>query len=351
MTDTNSDRSLFAKEKSFLNFTLDNESGIAAPFNMELEDGVDISIVETGVLSVVPANSRTSPGRKSIVISCGVHGNETAPIEIVDNIVRSILNGKLTVRHRILFLIGNPIAINKGKRFDIENLNRLFNNKHAEKNHHEANRARLLENSVKDFFASASTDSEKLHYDLHTAIRGSQHKQFVVCPFPDGRPWNRSQLEFFLASGINTVLLGHRPAGTFSYYSSHNFQAHAFTVELGSVKPFGENNMAEFEAFSDSLKNLISGRPMPTRPYRNEDFNLFRVKDELNKQSDAFRLNIAEDVKNFTEFKKGFRLADDEDGGYVIQSDGDAIVFPNANVPVGQRAGLIIERATLDSAR
>jgi succinylglutamate desuccinylase len=105
--------------------------------------------------------------------------------------------------------------------------------------------------------------------------------------------------------------------------------------------------MQEFAAIRKNLAALISGEAVETRPFNNKDFNLFRVKTELIKKSEDFKLNIADNVENFTEFKHGFVLAEDSQGNYVVEQDGEAIVFPNASVPVGQRAGLIVIRTEI----
>ena len=61
--------------------------------------------------------SRPSPGviafepkvktDKSIVISVGVHGNETAPIEIVSRLINALLIGKQRLKVRLLVIVGN----------------------------------------------------------------------------------------------------------------------------------------------------------------------------------------------------------------------------------------------------
>ncbi len=332
----------FLIEKGLLELTRANESGFEQQEPIKTKENLTIQLLDTGVLVVEP----DTPNDSDLIISSGVHGNETAPIEMVDELVKKIINGSLKVRARTLFIIGNAVAMNQSERFVIENMNRLFNGKHQGKDHHEAERAKKLENYVTDFFNKRS-DARRFHYDLHTAIRGSKYKKFAIYPFPDGRDWDKHQLEFFLASGVNTVLLGHQPSGTFSYFSSHQFSAHAFTVELGKVKPFGENNMQEFSAMMQNLERLIQGETIPTQPFNNSDFNLFQVKDELVKQSDNFKLNIADDVENFTDFEEGFVLTEDIDGGYTVQKTGEAIVFPNAKIPNGQRAGLVVEKTQL----
>ncbi len=344
MSDLARCRQLIQQQHQFLQLTAENEQTIDGPIEFELADGTQVALIDTGILRIEPKQSSGI----DMVISSGVHGNETAPIEIVDAIARDILNGQLACRNRLLLIIGNPVAMNISQRFKGENLNRLFNGKHGNESHYEAKRAAQLEQQVTDFFESSQSESHKIHYDLHTAIRGSKHKKFAIYPYPDGRDWNKSQLQFLLASDINTILLGHQPSGTFSYFSSHKFKADAFTIELGQVKPFGENDMAEFSAIDANLRTLIRGEEVETQAFDNSDFNLFKVKDEILKQAEqGFSLNIADDLQNFSTFNKGYQLTNDAGGGYLIKADGDAIVFPNAKVPVGQRVGLIVAKTTV----
>ncbi|PWK41914.1 succinylglutamate desuccinylase [Pleionea mediterranea] len=339
------------KQKGFLQLTRENEQSIEKQPPITTTKNTSIQLLDTGVLLVEPSDYNGT----DLVISSGVHGNETAPIEIVDKLVEKIINEKLTVSSRVLFIIGNPVAMNQSQRFDVENMNRLFNGKHQDKDHHEAKRAERLEHYVSEFYNTrassgsvSGTDSvTRLHYDLHTAIRPSKYKKFAIYPFPDGKPWDKSQLEFFLSSDINTILLGHQPAGTFSYFTSHQFNAHGFTVELGKVKPFGENDPQDFTHITRNLERLIEGKPVDTKTFDNQDFNLFQVKHELLKQSESFKLNISQDVENFTSFEQGYQLTDDADGGYQVEATGEAIVFPNENVPVGQRAGLVVVKTRL----
>ena len=90
-----------------------------------MNNGVTLSIWD-GVL-----NYATKAREKDIVLSCAVHGNETAPIEICRDIIHDITTEKQTVAHRTLFLIANPASINKGERFVEENMNRLFSGAHS----------------------------------------------------------------------------------------------------------------------------------------------------------------------------------------------------------------------------
>ncbi len=327
--------------RSFLKLTREHPCALAESQQAQLGK-LTLILKDSGVLQIEPEK----PGAFDIIISSGIHGNETAPIEICDLLVNQVLSGKLEVNNRILFIIGNPDAMNSGKRFEVENLNRLFCNKHAGKSHPEAKRAAKLEQYTEQFYTANNNPSiERCHFDLHTAIRASKHEKFAIYPYQDGADWKNEYLNFFKNSAIHTILLAHQPAGTFSYFSSNRFQANAFTVELGQVKPFGENNMASFSKITENLRLLISDSYAHQKKFENEGLNLFRVVDEVIRQSDqGFQLNISADLANFSEFPIGFQLTNDDNNSYQIKSEHHGIVFPNAQVPKGQRVALIVEK-------
>jgi len=62
----------------------------------------------------------------------------------------------------------------------------------------------------------------------------------------------------------------------------------------------------------------------------------------IDKRSADFVLHFADNIPNFTGFKKGTLLATDGDVEYRTLEEGEAIVFPNSNVALGQRALLTV---------
>lgn len=330
----------FVKSGNFLEMTRQFEQAINYKLSFEL-DTAHISLLDTGVLLVEPKDNKNVG--KAIVISSGIHGNETAPIEIVNQLVQEIVLGETIVHNRVLFIIGNPVAMNLSQRFELENLNRLFCGKHQDiAPCYERERAEKLESVVSEFFLQSAEGNERLHYDLHTAIRSSKYQKFAIYPYQDGKAWNEEQLRFLHNSGIDAVLLGHAPSGTFSYFSSANFNAHAFTVELGKVMPFGQNDMVSFQKMTNNLRALIQNQPVDSYDQKEDSLKVFEVVGDLVKESDEFVLNIADDVSNFTDFPVGTLLATDGRAQYYTTKVGESIVFPNANVANGQRAGLIV---------
>jgi len=307
-----------------------------------------VTLLDTGVLLVEPDNLISDiNARKNIIVSSGIHGNETAPIEIVQQLVSEIITAKTQVQQRTLFIIGNPVSMNISKRFEIENLNRLFCGKYQFIDDcYEKTRAKSLESYVASFF-NQQQNITNIHYDLHTAIRASKHEKFAIYPYQGDKPWSKEQLSFMHYCGVSTILFGHGPTGTFSYFSSANYNAHAFTIELGKVKAFGENDMTSFAAMTNGLRELISQTDYRIPAFDNDKLTLFKALGDITKETDDFTLYVADDVRNFTDYPVGTLLALDSGKEYRTKEEGESIIFPNANVGNGQRAALMVIPTTL----
>lgn len=321
---------------TFVEFSLANCEQQDLTAQAEVVGICRVEMWENGVLYFEPVAGRDTAA--SILISCGVHGNETAPIELVDNLVSDLLNGSISLSQRLLVVFANPCAARQQVRFIDDNLNRLFCGGKAETEHGiEAKRAALIENLTQQFFNSAH--GSRFHYDLHTAIRGSQHEKFAVYPFLHDRDHAAGQLGFLEHCGIEAVLLSHKPATTYSYYTSNSYQADAFTVELGRVHPFGDNDLGKYIDLMSGLHELLEGSEDFTRQPRK--LRIYAVVAEVIKRSPDIQFSFSADTKNFTAYEKGQVLVIDGDYRYTIENDGDCIIFPHKDVPVGHRALLV----------
>ena len=336
---------MLKNQGNFLSLSRTQPSLFLTSFYFFIDEHTQANVLAEGIISFEPvANSD-----KDIVLSCGVHGNETAPIEICDDLVKDILVGKIVVKQRVLFLFGNLPSMDIAQRFVEENMNRLFSGEHqnvatGQQINDERRRAKQLEEAVKHFYLSIESEKgrSRFHYDLHTAIRASKNDKFAVYPFQNGKPWDKYQLQILLACGVNTILLSGSPTTTFSYYSVNEFNAQAFTVELGKVMPFGQNNMDNFSDIVSTLTQLICGDELVLKNYNAADFLIYKVNQVINKQQADFALNFALDAPNFSDFPKDHLLACEIGCEYRAQFEGEAIVFPNADVDIGQRALLTV---------
>ena len=291
-----------------------------------------------GALEVRPQAERDSG--LDLLLSAGIHGNETAPIELLDALIRAVARDELQPRARLLFLFGNPEAIRRGERYIEQDVNRLFNGRHEQSSGFEAMRACELERLAAIFFKPEGRT--RLHYDLHTAIRGSRIEQFALYPWKEGREHSRVELARLRAAGMQAVLLQSKPAITFSAYTYEQLGAEAFTLELGKARPFGQNEQVDLSRLEACLRGLIEGTEEPVAPQGLDGLALFNVSREIIKASDDFRLHLPADVENFSELPKGFLLAEDGSTRWVVDEQDARIIFPNPKVRNGLRAGIVI---------
>ncbi|NMH63922.1 succinylglutamate desuccinylase [Shewanella salipaludis] len=331
--------------KDFLALTLANPEQLDQPLSFALGQHTRVDIWDTGVIVFEPKERQ----RKDIILSSGVHGNETAPIELCNRLIAELLSEKIIAKQRVMFLFGNPDAINNGTRIVEENMNRLFSGAHSTGPglvNPERVRAKKLEAYVARFFNDSQAGCQRIHYDLHTAIRASKHEKFAIYPYTPDRAYSAEQIMFLAASGVDTVLFHHEPTTTFSYASANLYGADAFTIELGKVYPMGQNDMTRFVATYEMLSRLICDRPLELARFDATQVNLYQVCRVINKQHEDFEFTFADDVENFRAFPKGYVLARDGGQEIKVEHDSEAIVFPNAKVPVGQRTVICLIPAT-----
>ena len=303
--------------------------------------GVRLHWLAEGALEVTPAPG-TDNGH-DLLLSAAIHGNETAPIELLDRLLQAIASGQLQPRARLLLLLGNPQAMRRGERYVEQDINRLFNGRHAEASGFEALRACELERLAANFFSLPGR--ERLHYDMHTAIRGSKIEQFALYPYCPGRTHSPVELARLQAAGIAAVLLQSKVGITFSSYTYACLEAEAFTLELGKARPFGQNQGVDVSRLETRLKQIIEGTEPATESL--DGLQLFAVSREVIKHSDGFLMHLPPDVENFSPLAKGYLLAEDvAKTRWVIEEEGARIIFPNPKVKNGLRAGILIVPTT-----
>lgn len=338
---------LFDNSPDWLSHTLDNARSDLPELQTYLPDGTRIIRKAVGVLDITPPAGRANPNSEALIVSAGVHGNETAPIEVLNGLVSELIDGAWTLACPVLLILGNPQAMVDGERFLEVNLNRLFDGAHRRTEYAglmEAARAECLEEICQQF---AGANRQALyHYDLHTAIRPSHRERFALYPFVEGRTVPADQCDFLLEAEVETLLLQHKAGTTFSSFSSSQLNAESFTVELGKVRPFGQNDLQRFSGIRDALRRRLRGQaaPSPQRPF--DHLTVFKVVHEILNTGRNFRFHVPDDVANFTEYAPGTVIWEDDATEYRIGDSPEAIVFPNPQVPVGHRVGLMIRAST-----
>jgi len=159
----------------FLGYTLaGSPPATAGDASGECAGGVRWQWLDEGVLELTPAH--VDETTRSVLVSAGVHGDETAPIELLSQLVADIAAGRVPLACRVLVVLGNAAAMRAGERYLDDDLNRLFGGRHARvPDSRESPRAAALEAAAQRFFSKAPEASRapfaRWHLDMHTAIR------------------------------------------------------------------------------------------------------------------------------------------------------------------------------------
>ncbi|MCQ4262155.1 succinylglutamate desuccinylase [Stutzerimonas stutzeri] len=296
--------------------------------------GVKLHWLADGALLVSPPPAQDQG--LDLLLSAGIHGNELIPIHVLDRLIRALARGDVQPRARLLLLFANPAAMRKLVRQVEHDLNRLFCGVHADVWGSEAIRAAELEALVSGFFSLPGR--QRRHYDLHSAMRPSRLAQFAICPWREGEQVSPEALARLQGLAIDGVLLQHQATSTFSAMTATLHGADAFTVELAEGK--GETLPQAVLQFERGLNAMIEGRALPA--VMQESPQLLQISREIIKRSPGFRLCVPADIENFAPLPLGSVLAEDDGKRWIVDEPGARILFPMADVAVGQRAALIV---------
>ena len=278
--------------------------------------------------------------RAAMLVSVGVHGDETGPIEMVAYLLDALSRQPAALAVNLMLCVGNIGAIRAGKRFIDADLNRMFR---AERGTlagtAEAARADVMIAATTAFFGDAGP--VRWHLDLHTAIRPSVYPTFAIVPEIIAEHTRRALIDWLGLAGIGAVIMNPASVGTYSYYSAEHHGAAGTTVELGRIGTLGQNDLTQFADASLALDDLLRGAPKREAKRAPHVFNTAR---QIIKLSDQFQMAFGKDTHNFTALKQGDEIARDGDTVYIVQHPEELVVFPNPDVRIGLRAGLMVVR-------
>ncbi|QOY94276.1 succinylglutamate desuccinylase [Massilia sp. UMI-21] len=300
--------------------------------------GFAVGLPAPGILTVKGAAADVQ--RPSVLVSVGVHGDETGPIEMLAWLIEALSRTPEALAVDLMLCVGNIDAIAAGKRFIDADLNRMFRaDRGALATAAEAGRADALIAATCAFFDGAGP--QRWHLDLHTAIRPSHYPMFAIVPEIIADAPRKVLLDWLGQAAIGAVIMNPKSVGTYSYYSAEHHGAAGSTVELGRVGTLGQNDLSQFADASSALDRLLRGLPgLPAKAAP----HVFATARQVIKLSDAFSMSVGRETWNFTSMKKGEVIATDGETVYRVEHDEELVVFPNPDVRIGLRAGLMVTR-------
>ena len=307
--------------------------GVAQRFT---DAGFAVALPARGIMTIKSAGMP----RASVVLSVGVHGDETGPIEVVAWVLDALSREPQSLAVDLMVCVGNVDAIAAGKRFIDADLNRMFRPVRGDlANMAEAARADDMIAATEAFFAGAGP--VRWHLDLHTAIRPSVYPTFAIVPDLIAEEGKAALVTWLGQAAIGAIIMNPSSAGTYSYYSAEHHGAAASTVELGRVGTLGQNDLSQFDDVKAAIEGLLRGEAIA--PARNEP-HVFKVAQQIIKLSDDFRMTFDRSTQNFTALGQGEVIATDGDTVYTVKHPEELVVFPNPDVRAGLRAGLMVVR-------
>ena len=307
--------------------------GVAQRFR---DAGFAVALPARGIMTIKLA---ASP-RASVVLSVGVHGDETGPIEVLAHVLDALSYAPSELAVDLMVCVGNVDAIAAGKRFIDADLNRMFRPVRGSlADAAEATRADTMIKATEDFFAGAGP--ARWHLDLHTAIRPSVYPTFAIVPDLIADEGKAALVAWLGQAAIGAIIMNPSSAGTYSYYSAEHHGAAASTVELGRIGVLGQNDLSQFADVQAALEGLLRGAPGKQAV---AEPHVFKVAQEVIKLTDGFRMAFDRNTQNFTALRQGDVIATDGDTVYTVKHAEELVVFPNPDVRAGLRAGLMVVR-------
>jgi succinylglutamate desuccinylase len=310
-----------------------------------LDAGFAVTLPAPGMLQIRRAEEHAgaSARRASVLLSVGVHGDETGPIEVLAQLLEALSRQPEQLAVDLMICVGNPGAIKAGRRYIDADLNRMFwLERGALADAVEAVRADQMIAATVHFFSAAGP--ERWHLDLHTAIRPSKYATFAIVPELLASKAKAALTGWLGRAGIAAIIMNPTSAGTYSHFSAQHCACASTTVELGRVGALGQNDLTLFAAVALALDGLLRGAPAPATAASNLAPQVFSVAQQIIKRSDAFSMAFDGATPNFTALSPGAVIATDGDTVYHVGSEEELVVFPNPDVRVGLRAALMVVR-------
>lgn len=256
---------MFSPQRNIIEHTLAHADDVHSPVHEILSAGTEVTFLDTGIVKFEPNTACES----SVVISCGMRGDEAAPIEMVSRIIEDLRAEEQKCGQRILFVVANPWAINANLPFASIDMNRLFCGhwQTQDLGLKEVKRAAKLEAYIANFFAEEPvTVRQRYHFDCRALSQDHLDKPFAVYPKAPERNLLDKQRGFLSRADLLTVHIMDDEASTLCDFTARHQKTDSLILMLGQSQPLGKNDLKSYVSVDYALRELIAGEPLPTQP-------------------------------------------------------------------------------------
>lgn len=268
------------------------------------------------------------PGGNTVVMLSGMHGNESAGVKAVSNVLKMLGNAPTQIRGRVLALRANLEALERGERYIDEDMNRIWfpsildHVRKTPKEELETSEREEMKELLKILDVVEQSDQSVIIVDVHTFSAAGW-----MFTLTNAEPRQRrllSNLHVPMVFGIEKTLrgtaLGHyQNEGFISFGLEGGQHTHKMTeynttaslmLLLQAVGCIEKKYIEKIEEYQNHLQSHTRYLPIETE----------LVYQHIIEPGDEFRMRPG--YKNFQRIKKGEWLASDKDGKIIAQSDG-----------------------------
>ena len=302
---------------------------------------VEIKQHSAGILELIPATL----AKHSLILSCAVHGDETAPIEVLDKILADIVTGKILLNTHLVIVFANIAAIKQNKRYVDTNLNRLFTtdllNKPTQVDNYEEHRAGQICACLAAIY-SAGRYPFRTHLDLHCSIKASIHPIFAVKPVKligSSRVVYRTPIVY----PVDAMIHSRQVSTTLSFYTTNVLTCASATLELGKSNKLFCNESAHLIAIYTYLVEALT-TSLYKASFCIKTERHFVVAEEIVKKTSYFHFTSTQSFVNFQPIEQNQRIAQLSAAESFISPGKRLMCFANQNVEIGHRAALLLKQ-------
>ncbi|MDX1602516.1 MAG: succinylglutamate desuccinylase/aspartoacylase family protein [Salinimicrobium sediminis] len=279
-----------------------------------------------------------------LFVTAGVHGNEPSGVKALEKVFAELEKTKPEIKGRIVGVMGNKSALQKGQRYIDEDLNRTWTEDNVNNHDPETQEQREMHEIIEVLEQFPEDDYSKRYFlDCHTTSSDS-YPYISVQDVNDNDSWAQ-KFPTYIVRGFSDIIYG-----AIDHYMSRTGLT-GFVFEAGQHEnPASVENHEGVIWLALKEANGLEVEKLSCYPECVERFTeknapsqkVFEItyRHEI-KKGDSFKMEPG--FKNFQKIKKGQLLA--TSNGREIESEWDAYIFMPLYQSQGNDGFFIIEEA------